>query len=389
MTDTETKKVCFHTNGEIDPLSWEIIGMSAKDTDNPIGQFGSGLKFAVAILLRTGHAISIHCGTTIHTFGTVSKEFRGKQFQVVTCNGKELGITTDMGGHWDLWMAYRELVSNTMDEGGIHFAGGPMEDGTSIIVEGDKFHALLSKHNDLFVGDREPLAEGHRIRIYEGNGTVFYRGVKVGAIEHAGFSYEIMDNLVLTEDRSIKDIHSVYSSILIAICRLTDKTLIQRILTMPKGKWEQQDDRDYEWTWSSEFEEVVREIWETSPSVLPKRVIRQIRSKLPDVEFKALDSEEFTAAIEKAREFLQLAGYPVTAEIKVVENTEANMIAFTHNGQIHLTERSFEKGLFDLVTTLFEEQSHILGYEDCSRSFQQYIINQLVTQARKRLKIVL
>jgi hypothetical protein len=76
--------------------------MSAKQTDSAIGAFGSGMKFAIAILLRTKHSINIYSEGTTYEFSTVSKQFRGKTFEVVTCNGKELGITTDMGAHWPI-----------------------------------------------------------------------------------------------------------------------------------------------------------------------------------------------------------------------------------------------------------------------------------------------
>lgn len=387
-TDT-IPQIVFHTNTEINPLSWEIIGMSAKETDNPIGMFGSGFKFALAILLRTGHQIHIVSEGTRYDFGTTPKEFRGKTFDVVTCNGKELGITTDMGRNWELWAAYRELVSNCMDEGGIHFAGEPLGHGTSIVVAGEDFAKLLHKHNDYFVGDREPLAESRGVKIYEGNGTLFYRGVKVGTLEHAGFSYEFTKTMDLTEDRTLRSEYAAHSDIMIAITQLRDRDVIRRILTMPKGKWEQDDDRDYDWSWSTEFSETVKSIWEVNPSALPKKVVRQVRKKLPDVEFRIIESSDYLMSIDKAKEFLHLAGYPVSAEIKVVENDDSNVVAFAHNGQIHLTERAFEKGLFDLVHTLFEEQMHILGHCDATRLFERYLIEQVITQARKRLKIVL
>ena len=392
MTNTVssiTPSVCFHTNGSINPLSWEIIGMSAKQTDSAIGAFGSGMKFAIAILLRTGHSISVNSEGTTYEFGTVSKEFRGKTFEVVTCNGKELGITTDMGAHWPLAGAYRELVSNCMDEGGIHFAGQAMPDGTSIVVTGKEFHALLEKHNDLFVGDRESIGGNESVRMYEGNGTIFYRGVKVGALMHAAFSYEILDKIALTEDRTLATEYDVIHKIMIMLTSLEDEALIKRVLTVQKSKWENQDERDYEWTWSEAFSKVVKEIWETNPTALPKRIISQVRNKLPDVEFKAIDSKCYEKAIKKAKEFLNLAGYPITTEIKVVDNKDANLIGFAHNGQIHLTERAMEKGLFDLVSTLFEEHCHILGYDDYSRSFQNYLIAQLITAHHKRLKVTL
>lgn len=389
MTET-IPQVVFHTNTDIDQRAWKIMGLHAKETDSPIGMFGTGLKYCLAILLRTGHEVEIHNRGKKYVFSLTPSEFRGKSFDMIMCNGEELPFTTEYGKNWELEEAYRELVSNTIDEGGIHFAGEPMDEGTSIVVRGEAFHKILSKHDELFVGDREPIAKTNDVSFYEGNGIVFYRGVKVGTLEHAGFSYEINCNLKLTEDRTVHSIYDVNYKVMYAICcQLKDKELIRRILTLPKGKWEQLDVRDYEWSWSKEFSDVVKEIWQVNPGALPKGVSNKIRNKIPDVEFLRIENDEYKQPIEKAKEFLELAGYPVTGEIIVVENQDSNLIAFTHNGMIHLTERSFEKGLFDLVSTIFEEQMHVIGYSDESRSFQTYLIDQIITQARKRLKVVL
>jgi hypothetical protein len=392
MTEMPTKpQVVFHSNTDIDPRSWSVVGMNAKpDNGSPIGYFGSGLKYSLAILLRSGHEVEIFSNGKHYVFGLVKTDFRGKEFEQVTCNGEPLPYTTEYGKNWEIEGAYRELVSNTMDEGGIHFAGEPMDEGTSIVVRGEEFAKMLARHEELFIGDREPIAKGSVVSILEGNGTIFYRGVKVGTLPHAGFSYEIHESIRLTEDRTVSNIYDIHYKVMNYICtKLKDKALIRRILMLPKGKWEHADERDYDWQWSPEFSEVVKEIWETNPAILPKKVQNQIRTKLPDVEFKSIETEDHLMAIEHAKEFLAKAGYPVTGEILVVQNEDTNTVAFVHNGQIHLTERSFEKGLFDLVTTLFEEQMHIIGYSDCTRTFQQFLIDQLITQTRKRLKIVL
>ena len=45
--------VSFITPGQIDLENVFTFGISAKESDNPIGFFGTGLKFAIATLLRT------------------------------------------------------------------------------------------------------------------------------------------------------------------------------------------------------------------------------------------------------------------------------------------------------------------------------------------------
>jgi len=47
--------IVFGNDGGLDLQAAMTFGVSAKETNNPFGQFGTGLKYAVAILLRTGH----------------------------------------------------------------------------------------------------------------------------------------------------------------------------------------------------------------------------------------------------------------------------------------------------------------------------------------------
>lgn len=389
MTSEQTNKICFHTNGIIDPLSWEIIGMSAKESDSAIGQFGSGLKFAIAILLRTGHQIEIVTEGTTYVFSTVNKTFRSKEFNIVTCNGKELGITTDMGKHWDLWMAYRELVSNTMDEGGIHYQGEPMDQGSTIVVTGDAFVKLLAKHEEYFVGEREPLAECGSVNIYRGQGSIFYRGVRVGEMKNAHHSYEIKDDLELTEDRTIKNEYRVKSYVAGMICKdLKDKKILRRILTLPKENWEH--DLDFDWKWSTEMEEVVKDLWENAPTMLNTRVAALVRAKMPDTGWDTSPpDEDQQIMLDAALHFLGKAGYPVNADIVMVKNEDSNNIGFEFRGVIHLTPKAFEKGLFYLTSTLMEEHFHTLGYEDESRRFENFLMEQVLIHAKKSLKMVL
>ena len=50
-----------HT-GEIEPLLIRTFGVSVKDSESPIGFFGTGLKYALAILLRERHDVIIQSG---------------------------------------------------------------------------------------------------------------------------------------------------------------------------------------------------------------------------------------------------------------------------------------------------------------------------------------
>lgn len=387
MTDTKTRKAIFHTGTTIDPTSWEMLGISAKMKDNAVGCFGTGLSYAVAVLLRLGHGVTIKTEADEYVFGIEDMDFRGKAFQCVTCNGKRLSFTTEYGKNWSCANAYRELVSNTMDEDGIWMiAEDAMDHGTSVIIEGDEIVGCMEKHEDYFVGERKPIAETSGMNYYQGSGTIFYRGVKVGTVENAKYSYEIKGHLSLTEDRTILNSYHVPQKIGEDITKnLTDKALIRRFVTAAPGTFESK--LDYDWTWSKDFEEVARDVWEKAPTKLVTSIAVLLRRRMPDVGWKKLEpNEDQQIYIDKATGLLSKFGYPITAPIKLINNDDQLVIAFVHEKQIYLTQRAFDKGLFYLMTTLLEEHLHTEGFQDYSRTFQDYLLDELVKHAAKRFK---
>ena len=314
-------------------------------------------------------------------------DFRGKSFERVTCNDKPLQFSTDMGKHWEPWMLYREIVSNYMDEGGLHFIGEPMKEGTSVIVECNEITKCMESHESYFLGDREPIYSSSRCRVFQGNGTVWYRGVKVGVVENALHSYEILDTMKLTEDRTVNDHHSVNYPVIKTIVEMTDKKLIRKIVTCDKTAWEY--DLDYDWTWSEEFSEVVKDVWKTSPTKLNKKISLLLRSKMPDIGFVDLENHDYHADIDVAKVFLEDFGYLVDVEIRIIQNQDENNIAFVTKGVIYLIECVFEKGLYYLTSTLLEEHFHTKGYDDRSISYEQMLIDRILCHCKKITKLPL
>ncbi len=384
---TETNPVIFHTNGPIDPRSWRLMGISAKESGSPIGMFGTGLKYAIAVFLRLGHTFTIWSEGQTYEFTTQDIDFRGKDFRQICCNGEELSFTTEYGKNWEPWQAYRELVSNTMDEGGIHFSGAPFDHGTSIIVDGEAVRECMTKHDDFFVSNREVIAETSAIRIYEGSGTIFYRGVKVGTVTNALHSYEVLEHLDLTEDRTIKSPGTVRCLVGRELVRnIKDAKLPRHVMTADIERWEH--GLDYGWnSWSNKFKEVASDLWKNNPTSLNKHIFKLVRKNIEDIAWDSIPlDEDQQGMLDKALGFLSRAGYPVTAPVRMVENDDQNVVAFVYNGGIHLTEKSFDRGMFFLITTLMEEHFHTLGHDDNSRSFESFLMDELTKQAAKRLK---
>jgi len=363
-----------------------VMGMTAAVIDDPIKLFGTGLKYSLAILLRHGHKVEIFSEDNHYVFTLVQTEFRGKAFEQVACNGETLPFTTEYGKNWTLEGAYRELVSNTMDEGGIHFAGGKIEGGTSIVVEGDEFYSILKKHNEIFIGDREPLAESESVDIYAGNGTIYHKGVKVGSVEGALYSYHIKDYLELTEDRTFKYNHQLTQKIGSAIVRyIKDVDIITNIITHQQC-WEVEY-LDFDWDWRDDFKDIVTNLWTNCPGKINGRIQKLISKKMKGASFTLIDPDEEEALmIARGKEFLAKAGYPITAPIKLVHSEDSNTYAYEYKGTIHLTKKAFSEGLFFLTVVLFEENAHVCGYLDMDRAFQNYLVKEVIKQAKGKLK---
>ena len=195
----------FYNAGIINEVSITTFGINAKDNDSAIGYFGTGLKYAIAVLLRNGHSISIKSGKNNFTFHLQNEQVRGKSFDVVCMNGKPLGFTTELGKNWELWMAYRELFCNAKDEGG-GVMGSEINNtlfDTVITVTGlDDIH----KNNGEFILSSSPVAVSGNVEVHKlkSNG-IFYKGILVGAFKDMLYSYNVNKSVELTEDRTLKN----------------------------------------------------------------------------------------------------------------------------------------------------------------------------------------
>ncbi len=115
--------ITFSNPGKIDIRLITTLGVNVKESDNPIGYFGTGLKYAIAVLLREKQKVEIWSGTERIAFEIRPDTVRGKSFGFIWLGTARspwqcLGFTTELGKNWTLENAYRELYSNCMDEGG-------------------------------------------------------------------------------------------------------------------------------------------------------------------------------------------------------------------------------------------------------------------------------
>lgn len=114
------KYLKIQNNGELDIRLFSLMGGTTKSNDQfKIGQWGSGLKYSLAYLLKMNIDFKIFVGTSEIKIGTETESIRDEDFEIITVNGERTSITTNMGGNaWKPWTIVRELWCNALDEGG-------------------------------------------------------------------------------------------------------------------------------------------------------------------------------------------------------------------------------------------------------------------------------
>lgn len=256
--------IVFETPGLIDQRAFTIMGLSAKPgTPNPIGYFGTGLKYAIAVLVRLGADVVVFIGRDEYRFGKEPGEFRGKKYDKLIMQAKpwrkrvwgqtELPFTTDYGRNWKPWMCFRELEANTRDENGRswkhegEFPGGA-PDCTRIIIQLQEFDDAYDSRDEVFLpgGARERPAGGVSIEVVaRETKSLYWRGLKVYEMHKPGiFTYNFLDHLVLTEDRTLATEFYARWALGNWLVKCEDEDLIEKIITVDDDYWEHEVEID-------------------------------------------------------------------------------------------------------------------------------------------------
>lgn len=240
--------IVFKNPGLAEIKALTTHGVSVKEGDNPIGVFGTGFKYAVPIVLRNGGTFTVFIGNKKYEFGTVKRTIRGKPFNVVTMNGKELNYTDHMGHQWEPWEAYRELWSNCRDEGGTVFTtdnvlvdkyAKPERGYTTIVITGRAFEEVHANRSSIILGT-QPILELPGINVHSGESEyIFYKGIRVYKLEKKSlYTYDLRSNQILTENRTLQYPYTVKPAIARAVVKATYHPFIRDILSNEnKGDW--------------------------------------------------------------------------------------------------------------------------------------------------------
>lgn len=376
--------VVFGNPGKINPKVWSVFGVSAKLGDNSIGRFGTGLKYAIAVLLREGREIRIRSGEDVYEFTTKLMTERGKDFHQVLCNGEEMPYTTHLGEGWELWQAYRELFSNCLDEGGqLGYVKSP--DSTHIEAEiGD------IDHNSVFLNTKglTVQATSMNCEIYSGTSEwLYYRGVRAYKLDKpAKFTYNIL-NADLTEDRTFKYLFDVEASIGNTVLFSKNRDFAYEMFLQTKDYWEESIRFRYAQMSPSE---IVIEVVNSSirNNVWMHQMMKEkVSGFLPQKGYcKVEPCDREKLIIERATNFCEKIGYPVNYPVNISNNIGNGKLAVANRKdmEVYLSPRLMTMGLKQVVSTLIEENMHLEhGLNDCNYETQTWLFDQIVTMGEK------
>lgn len=388
--------IVFTNSGEIDPRSISSFGVSVKESENPIGFFGTGLKYAIAVLLRTGHSVTVMAGLRVIQFGIKTEDVRGKPFQFVTMSedGADpvtMGFTTELGKKWEVWMAYREISCNCKDEGGseaeLDYCPDPEAGITKFVVSGAEFSRAFADRHLYILQDKAAFTSASVEVRNRGGNAFYYRGVRVHSLGRpALFTYNSTASMELTEDRTLKHQHEGEGSIRRCILKSDDDAFIRKCVTA--------DDLYLEG--AMDFHG-----WGIAPSETFLRVVGEcVNDRLMNVNktaarlWRETTKQAFNPpeigltkvqlmSLNRALDFCAKLGFPIRGAypIRFVESLGEGGLGLAQDNTIFIAEKVFHiGGTKQLASTLIEEYLHLRhGWADMTRELQTFLFDKLVS----------
>jgi hypothetical protein len=251
--------IVFQNEGLMPLEAATTFGINVKLGENPIGFFGTGLKYAIAVTLRLGGKFRLFLGETEYEFYTKDSDFRGKEFGFIRMKKRKsllgkwsyekLAYTTELGKHWEPWMAVREIESNTRDESGISYEYSspysvakqmfPRTNRTVIMIECPEMEEAYEDLETIFRPEQKLLAEIGPLKIYKGNSNyIFFRGLRVTDLHKPSiFTYDFDLGVTLTEDRTSRFPHSDSLRIMEAFMSTNNPDLLDAIMDADEDNW--------------------------------------------------------------------------------------------------------------------------------------------------------
>lgn len=410
------KYLKIQNNGELDIRLVALMGGTTKANDQfKIGQWGSGLKYTLAWLLKHNLDFHIFIGEERVNISTETEIIRDEEFEIICINGNRTSITTQMGGDaWEPWMIVRELWCNALDEGGevreitSNLLG---ESGTTTfyIQASTELMKVWDNWSNYFIHDQEPMSDTSNYKIYPGGEAIriYKQGVLIyeDTTNKSLFSYDVR-NADINELREFRG--TISYEMTKALSKASKKVIEYFLENISEAYFE--GTMDYGWytsfdkTWKEvignskiihpkAIEQIVSrglEVDTTSCIVVPEKVYKFLTKEFTGIgalrmadavnEFFEVHDEELELKVKQGLTVLEACGYYLHPELKFVFGVFGDKRVWakinTDAKEILISESLKDKSLFDVVSTLIEENEHFnTGFRDHTREFQQHFID--------------
>ena len=255
------RAIVHKTKGKLDLRSLTVFGLNAKpNTDTPIGYFGTGLKYAVAVLARLNIPMVFWIDGKKWTIEQDETKFRDKSFRALylkrhTLIPKTINLpfTTELGKNWEIWQAFRELECNTRDEQGETFVHSMTEETwepgyTDIIIADERYiQEYFSRDTHFLPGGMTQQDSTETMQVFARKSDyIYYRGVRIFDLkEPTNNTYNFLERIELTEDRTAKYPWDLEMKIEKYIANTKNKEVIHRAITAPIRTYERGLSYDY------------------------------------------------------------------------------------------------------------------------------------------------
>jgi len=394
-----------------------VMAMNVKTTDTAIGHFGTGMKYALAVLTRYGCTVTIQTGDgKEYRVDSRVDTVRGKEFTMMylvnTRDKKDavihLPFTTELGKSWDMWMAVREIESNMRDESGTYYTSDryfePTQGIVRFYIEGQPYDEAIREHRHTMFFDliEGPVTKNKNPNVdykMHRSAHLYFKGVRV--YQHPEKkqyinTYNFTDAVELSEDRVIKDSYYPNERIARMFRQSADADATQmrkRILdTATAAEWDI-DLAGYSCdNWDVNVIKQVDDHIRRGGHVDAKMNACIIQWRVKNVvhEQHSLHSDE-EELLADAIQLLGAAGYEVTKyEIKVMRSLPENAIGLADcdNKVIFISAVNFENGLQQVMGTLLEEYIHIeYNFRDETRQMQDWLLRRAVVHMIRERKL--
>jgi len=420
------KYLKISNKGCLDIRLVSLMGGTTKDNDQyKIGQFGSGLKYTLAYLLRNKIDFKIFIDAKEVVLGLVTENIQGEDFDIITVNGEKTSITTKMGKDWKPWMIVRELYSNALDEGDAEYSivtEDKIEEShvnrTIFYIElTPEFLEVYNNWNKYFIVGNEPMYENRRFAFHPCKGYLLI--YKQGILIHEDKDFKSIFNIDI-KDAEINELReykgSLWWDFAEAIASIDNKKtieyLLENLIADEECKYyESKCEIDTTYTkrsLSSAWKEVIGEakiidretlnkiqgqnanVDISNILVLPKNIYLSLASKFEGIsairvaskigEFYEIIDAELELKVKQALVILEEADYFIHPELTFLfgEFGSKNTLAKVDldKKEILISQKMKDKSMFQFIAMLIEENEHFqTGYNDETRAFQQHFID--------------